>query len=131
MPRLVHFEIHADDQDRAAKFYQAVFGWETKKWPIPGQPDYLAIITGPDSEPGINGGFVQRRGPAPAKGQAVNAYVSTMVVKSLSETAEKAEKVGAQVALPKMAIPGVGWLMYLIDTEGNIFGVMQPDTRAA
>ncbi len=35
------------------------------------------------------------------------------------------------VALPKMAVPGVGWLAYCKDTEGNIFGFMQSDETAA
>ena len=35
------------------------------------------------------------------------------------------------MAFPKMAIPGVGWLAYGKDTEGNIFGVMQTDPAAA
>jgi predicted enzyme related to lactoylglutathione lyase len=26
--------------------------------------------------------------------------------------------------------PNVGWLAYLKDTEGNVFGVMQPDPTA-
>jgi predicted enzyme related to lactoylglutathione lyase len=29
-----------------------------------------------------------------------------------------------------MAIPGVGWLCYFKDTEGNIFGMMQNDPAA-
>ena len=36
----------------------------------------------------------------------------------------------AQVALPKMPIPGVGWLAYMKDTEGNVFGMMQADANA-
>ena len=38
---------------------------------------------------------------------------------------------GGTVALAKMPIPGVGWLAYCKDTEGNIFGMMQPDPKAA
>ena len=34
---------------------------------------------------------------------------------------------GGRVALPKMAVPGVGWLAYFIDPEGNTFGIMQTD----
>ena len=35
------------------------------------------------------------------------------------------------VAVAKMPIPGMGWLAYAKDTEGNIFGMMQPDPSAA
>jgi predicted enzyme related to lactoylglutathione lyase len=29
--------------------------------------------------------------------------------------------------MPKSHIPGVGWLAYAQDTEGNNFGIIQPD----
>ena len=34
------------------------------------------------------------------------------------------------MALPKSPVPGVGWLAYCTDTEGNIFGMLQPDENA-
>ena len=89
MNRPVHFEIPADDVERAVAFYQKTFGWTIKKWdgPIP----YWMVTTGPEDEGGINGG---------------------------------------KVAVPRMPIPGMGWLAYCIDTEGHVFGMMQPDTSA-
>ena len=38
--------------------------------------------------------------------------------------------VAATIALPKMAVPTVGWLAYCKDTEGNIFGMIQMDAEA-
>jgi predicted enzyme related to lactoylglutathione lyase len=35
MPRVVHFEIAANDPDKAAAFYQEVFGWKITKWEGP------------------------------------------------------------------------------------------------
>ncbi|HEX2787098.1 MAG TPA: VOC family protein [Ignavibacteria bacterium] len=32
MGRVVHFEIHVDDVNRASKFYSDIFGWEFNKW---------------------------------------------------------------------------------------------------
>jgi uncharacterized protein len=126
MPRVIHFEVHADNPDRAIKFYREVLGWEFSKWdgPMP----YWLIKTGPDSQPGINGGLVPRRGPI--DGQAVTAYVCTVDTPSVDEYVEKAKAQGGSVALPKMPIPGVGWLAYCKDTEGNIFGLMQSDPKA-
>jgi predicted enzyme related to lactoylglutathione lyase len=49
----------------------------------------------------------------------------------VDETLETVEKNGGTIALPKMAIPGVGWLAYCKDTDGNMFGIMQPDPAAA
>ena len=128
MPRVIHFEIHAEDPERAIQFYTGLFGWEFKKWdgPMP----YWLVTTGPDSEPGINGGLMKRMGPPPADMQPVNAYVCTTNVANLDASFEKALASGATVALPKMPIPGVGWLAYVKDTEGNILGLMQHDPAA-
>ena len=126
MPRVIHFEIHAGDPDRAVKFYEALFGWTFQKWE--GPTDYWLVNTGPDSEPGINGGLLRRQGEI--DGQAVIAYVCTADVKDVDASISKAQANGAQVVVPKMPIPGVGWLVYCKDTEGNIFGMMQADESA-
>jgi len=128
MPRVVHFEIHADNPERALRFYSALFGWEFTKWD--GPMDYWMIKTGPDSEPGINGGMVRRMGPPPVEGQAVNCYCCTVTVPSVDDYVAKATAGGGTVAVPKMAIPTVGWLAYVKDTEGNILGLMTPDSTA-
>ena len=123
MPRVVHFEIHAGNPERAIKFYENLFGWTFQKWegPMP----YWLVTTGPDDERGINGGLIQRQGEI--DGQAVIAYVCTIGVASIDESIAKAEGNGATVVVPKMPVPGVGWLVYCKDTEGNIFGMLQPD----
>ena len=127
MSRVTHFEIHASDPERAVNFYQTVLGWQFHKWegPMP----YWLITTGPDDQPGINGGLTQRRGEI--DGQAVIAYVCTVNVDDVDASANTATANGGQIAVPKMAIPGVGWLVYCKDTEGNIFGMMQADEKAA
>jgi uncharacterized protein len=128
MSRVIHFEIHASNPERAIDFYQKVFGWTFQKWegPMP----YWLVTTGPAGEPGINGGLLSRQGGEPVDGQAVNAYVCTVGVDQIDASMSKAQSSGATVAVPKMAVPGVGWLAYFKDTEGNIFGVMQPDSNA-
>ena len=124
MARVGHFEIHSDNPERAIAFYSGVFGWEFTQWA--GQP-YWLIKTGPAEERGIDGGLVPRRGDRPQLGQAVNAYVCTAMVTSLDETIAAIASHGGTIALPKMPVPGVGWLAYFHDTEGNIFGAMQQD----
>ena len=135
MKRVIHFEIHAAKPERAATFYKEVLGWDIKEWVVPGveMPEenrYWLVTTGSEKEAGINGGILVRRGPAPAEGQAVNAYICTIGVASVDQSVAKALAAGATVALPKMPIKGVGWLAYCKDTEGNIFGVMQDDNNA-
>ena len=127
MPRVVHFEIHADDPQRAVNFYQDIFGWQINKWE--GPEDYWLVITGPDNEPGINGAILRRHGPV--NGDAVIAYICTIDVPSVDDVTAKITAHGGTIALPKMAVPQVGWLAYGKDTEGNIFGVMQSDPSAA
>jgi len=127
MNRVVHFEVHAEDPERAIRFYSAVLGWSFTHWG--GPMDYWLITTGPDDQPGINGGMVRRMGAI--DGQAVIAFVCTVDVASVDDSVAKALENGGTVALPKMAIPGVGWLAYVKDTEGNIFGMMQNDPSAS
>jgi predicted enzyme related to lactoylglutathione lyase len=90
--------------------------------------EYWMVITGPDDQPGINGGLMRRQGEI--DGQAVIAYVCVVDVADVDASLQTALDNGAQLALPKMAVPGVGWLVYCKDTEGNIFGMMQNDPEA-
>ena len=128
--RIVHFEIHAADPERAMKFYQDVFGWEFPKWME--SPPYWGVMTAEEEskELGINGGLMNRRGNAPSDGAPVNAFVCTVQVDSYDVIHEKILKAGGTIAVPKHAIPAMAWQGYYKDTEGNIFGVHQPDQNA-
>jgi predicted enzyme related to lactoylglutathione lyase len=130
MARPMHFEIQASNPQALIDFYSALFGWSFNKWE---GGDYWLIQTGSDNEPGINGGLLPRRGPPPENMAAVNAFVVTIDVADLDGLLAKVESggSGAQVAVPKMAVPGIGWLAYVKDPDGNIFGMMQADTKAA
>lgn len=125
MNRPVHFEIHASDPASLAGFYADTFGWKATHLP---QFNYWMFDTGEGA--GINGGMVQRMGPKPAKDAAVNAFVISLGVTSLDEMLAKALAAGAVVALPKMAIPGVGWQAYIKDPDDNILGLHQADAGA-
>ena len=61
MPRVVHFELPADDPQRAVGFYEKVFGWTITKWE--GPFDYWLVTTGSDDELGINGAITPRMVP--------------------------------------------------------------------
>lgn len=128
MSRVVHFEIHASDPEKLIAFYTALFNWSFNQW---GSEKYWLISTGPDGVPGINGGLLQRHGDRPVPGQAVNAFGCTVDVENLDSVMALGVEIGGTVALEKMAIPGVGWLGYLMDPDGNIFGLMQNDPAAA
>ncbi len=122
MPRVIHFELFADDPGRAVKFYTDVFGWQIQDWG--GPLEYWLASTGPDSEPGINGAIV-RRIPEHL------ATINIIAVPDADAFMEKIASAGGKVLTPKMTIPGVGYLTYCQDTEGNPFGIMQEDRNAA
>ncbi len=119
MPKVVHFEIPADDTKRAVTFYSKVFGWKIEKY---SEMDYWLASTGKEGEPGIDGAITSRA--------QMPVTTNTISVPSFEEYADKIVKAGGKVMTPKMPIPGVGYMAYCIDTEGNSFGIMQPDPNA-
>jgi len=121
MGRVVHFEIPADDPARAVSFYEEVFGWTITKWE--GPSEYWLISTGPEGEPGIDGGLAKRATPE-------IGTENTIDVDSVDDFVAKIEANGGKILRPKSAVPGVGWLAYCQDTEGNTFGIMQSDPTA-
>lgn len=58
MSRVIYFEIHAENPERAIKFYQSVFKWQFNKW---GEQDYWLVITGKPDKRGIDGGLIKRK----------------------------------------------------------------------
>ena len=120
MPRPIHFEIPADNPERAIAFYQSVFAWTFQKWegPMP----YWLVQTGTEG-PGIDGGLMPRQQPG-------QVPVNTVDVPSCDDFVRKIEAAGGSVAVPKMAIPGIGWLAYCLDPEGNMFGIMESSPEA-
>ena len=129
---VVHFEIPADQPERAVKFYRELFGWEIKHLGPAGATgiEYWLVQTvptdaeGKPTEPGVNGGLMRRMMP----GQAPVNYIS---VEDVDEFARKAERLGAKVVVPKMPVPGMGWFVQLKDTEGNVFAIWEHDPAAA
>ena len=123
MGRVVHFEIHVEDIERAKTFYSNVFGWTYKHWG--GSMEYWLIETGPDSTPGINGGMLPRREQLVAEN--ITAFVCTIDVDSINQAIDAIIDNGGIIAIPTMTVIGMGWLAYAKDTEGNILGVIQRD----
>lgn len=130
MGRPVHFEIHADDIERAKKFYAEVFGWTYVDYgEFTGMP-YFGVITGEEGTPGINGGLMGRQGNSPSPGQGANAFVITIEVDDYDTVEKKILENGGMVAMPKYALTGMAWQGYYLDTEGNVFGIHHPDLNA-
>jgi predicted enzyme related to lactoylglutathione lyase len=124
MGRVIHFEIHAEDTDRAEAFYTGLFGWTAERYG--GPVDYRVLTTGPDGSLGINGAILARQGDGPGESEPVNAFVCTIEVDAIEETERAVPEAGGQQVVERMEVPGVGQLSYFKDTEGNIFGALEP-----
>ncbi len=131
MNRVIHFEIQADKPERATKFYQDIFGWKISKWEG-GDFEYWMVMTAEkdSKEPGINGGLLKRPCKMPEEEYGTNAYVCTVQVENFDAIAKKILAAGGKIAMPKFALTGMAWQGYFLDTEGNTFGIHQPDKNA-
>ena len=121
MTRVVHFEIEADEPQRAISFYAGVFHWRFSKWD--GPQDYWYIETGASDRRGIDGGLIPRRDPV--HGGGANAWVCTVEVASLDDALQAIRRHGGTVREGDVTIPAVGRLAYCNDSEGNRFSVIE------
>src|SRR5215467_8388974 len=116
---IMHFEIPADDVERAKGFYTKLFGWKCESYPAgPGEDEYFMVMA-KDGEDGINGGLMKRKMP----GQPFANYVT---VPSIDAALATAQANGARTALPKQEIGGgMGWIAAFLDPENNLIGLHQ------
>ena len=128
MGRTVHFEIQASEPQALIDFYGKMFDWSFSKWE---GGEYWLVGTGEVGAPGITGGLLPRRGPRPEEGASVNAFVCTVDVEDLDKSLALLKELNGTIAVPRMPVPGVGWLAYAKDPDGNIFGMMQNDASAS
>lgn len=130
MGRIVHFEIHVNDMERAKTFYGEVFGWSFQDWSDYAGMPYFGAVTGKENEHGIDGALMQRQSAPLETHQALNAFACTIGVENYDLTEAKIIENGGTLAMPKFALPGMAWQGYYIDPEGNTFGIHQPDVNA-
>jgi predicted enzyme related to lactoylglutathione lyase len=119
--RVVHFDISAENVERAIQFYESAFGWKFTKWE--GPMEYWLIMTGPEKEPGIDGGLSKRE-------DSEARVTNTIEIDSIDQALTRITKAGGKILQPKGPIPGVGYFAQCADTEGTIFGLMESDTSA-
>jgi predicted enzyme related to lactoylglutathione lyase len=122
MPTIIHFDIPAEDLERARKFYEQLFGWKIEQPPGP-LPYYLIETTDLEGKPGVGGGMGQRQNPD----EQITQFFG---VESIDTSIEKVEALGGSVVAPRMTVPGWGYLAVCRDTEQNIFGLWEEDNEA-
>jgi uncharacterized protein len=116
MPGFVHVDIAADNPERAAAFYNRVFGWSITK--LEGPATYWLATPADGKGPGAGIG---------KRDQPWQTVIPTIDVKSADEIADLIVREGGTIVLPKTTIPGVGYLVTFKDTEGNILAALQAD----
>ncbi len=123
--RVVHFEIEAENQERAKKFYETVFGWKMDHMGDE-YGSYIVVNTGDPKEPGgINGGIYQKLGDK----KELNAYSCVVAVDDIEKAMKDVLAAGGKLLKDKPDdIPHTGLYMPCIDTEGNRFTLLQPST---
>lgn len=110
---VVHFELWSENPSRAGDFYKTVFGWQIREIP---EMAYRLVDTGGSG--GINGGIMTpQKGPWPDK---LTFYID---VEDIEASLEKVQKAGGNVVVPKMEVPGVGWLALFSDPDERVIGL--------
>jgi uncharacterized protein len=125
MNKVVHFEVPAEDLERAKKFYSAVFGWKLDQLG-PEMGNYVMVRTTEvdektrmPSEPGaINGGMMVRMRP-------VKSPVITIAVEDIDAAIAQVKANGGRLAKKKQKVGDMGFSAYVKDSEGNIIGLWQ------
>ena len=123
-----HFELPADNPERARKFYGSIFGW---KLTTPPGMEYTMIRTGPvddrgmPTSPGYIGGGIAKRG-----GHLAHPVV-TIVVDDMTATEATIEQHGGKILSRKQPIGdgSMGFSGYFQDSEGNVVGLYQNPKR--
>jgi len=110
---LVHFELPADDAERAKEFYVELFGWQFR--------DSQGPVEYHMTEEGMEPGGAIYPSQTGEKGAII--YFDT---EDIDASVERVNELGGS-AEEKQPIPGVGWYARCEDTEGNPFSIFQPD----
>ncbi len=119
MPTIAHFDLPADNVDRAKKFYEKLFDWKFTRVPMP-TPFFLIETKDLNGNAGVGGGIGERGLPR----QTTMNYIG---VPSVEEYIIKVKTLGGNIKMPRTAVAGWGHLAICVDTENNNFGLWQED----
>ena len=121
MSAIVHFDVPAENIERAKKFYSVLLGWKFESYP--GMEYNLITTTDLDGNAGVGGGMGKRMDPS-------QHIVNYFGVKSIDAAIKQVRSLGGSILMDKMAVPKMGYLANCLDTEGNTFGLWEADTGA-
>jgi predicted enzyme related to lactoylglutathione lyase len=120
---VVHFEVPADDVERAKAFYSEAFGWKVEAYPGMNYHGATTTEVGPDMMPlkpgAINGGLFDRAT------FPIASPVLTIGVDDIDEALAKVERLGGKTLRAREAVADMGFTGYFTDPEGNVMGLWQ------
>ncbi len=127
MNPVVHFEMPYKDAKRASTFYRKTFGWKMMEFG-PEMGNYITAVTtdsddkGRPTKPGsINGGLFSKTG------EQKDACPSVVIgVSDIHNHMKMVTAAGGTILGEAVQIPGVGWYVSFLDTEGNKVSLLQP-----
>jgi predicted enzyme related to lactoylglutathione lyase len=126
--QLSHFAIHADDLERARKFYGGIFGWTFRGFSDGPITDACRILDAQGNLLAPLGAMQSRKFNAAP--QPVRGFECSIAVDDVDAVARAVEANGGKIVMPKAAIPGVGWIVKFLDTEGNLACAVRYDPAA-
>jgi predicted enzyme related to lactoylglutathione lyase len=115
-------ELNARGIERALPFYQEVFGWTTKRSPVPDGPDYFEFQVAGDSVAGAT-----EMNPMVPAGTP-SYWLVYFGVGDVKATYDKAIGLGARELLAPQSYPG-GEFAIVNDPQGAAFGLFKSGSR--
>jgi predicted enzyme related to lactoylglutathione lyase len=125
MYELSHFAIQCDDVERAKRFYESVFAWKMSGYHGVGSDEFQQIATAD----GKHIGAVQSRKFNPTN-ERILGFECSISVPDVEEVTRAVERAGGTIVMRKSPIPGVGWIVKFLDTEGNLCCAVSADRSA-
>jgi uncharacterized protein len=126
--KVVHFEIPADNVERAKSFYKQAFGWDISQYP--GMEYHMVSTVAVDEKTrmpkevgAINGGMAKRNN------DTNKTTLITVDVADIDAALKNIEKLGGKTVQKKQPVGDMGFTAYFKDTEGNVVGLWQSARR--
>lgn len=113
--KVVHFELYAPHPERAVRFYENVFGWKVEQT---SDNQDVWVVQSKDNS-------TRSRGNIYRSNEEPSSEVNSIEVASIEEYAKKISQNGGKMVVSKVEVPGTGYLAYCLDTEKNLFGMLE------
>jgi len=122
MSKFVWFEYVSTDASKAQGFFGELFGWGTKKVPLPGF-EYTMIAQGDETI----GGYL----PPPPNAPKQAMWLAHLRVENAKDAAQKAKSLGGTILMDAEKLGNVGTKAVIADPQGGVLALWQPTDPSA